>query len=331
MDLSIIIVNWNSVKFLDACIASVRHETSGLDYEIVVIDSASFDGCASLLRERHPAVRFIQSERNLGFGRANNQAFAQSLGASVLFLNPDTEVVGPAVVTMHRWLQRLPDAGAVGCRLLNTDGSIQTSCIQSFPSVVNQVLDGEWLRQRWPTARLWGTRALYAADTGPHTVEAIAGACVMIKRELFERVGGFSTDYFMYAEDIDLCHKTQALGLKNYYLADATVVHHGGGSSQEAPSDFAVILMRESILRFLAKTRGRTHAGLYRIAMLTVAGVRLALLAASRLALARPENAAARLASERKWRAVLKWCLFRRSAVEHFDPIARDSNAAWRT
>ncbi len=205
LDLSIVIVNWNSVEFLKACIASVQRETHDVNYEIIVIDAASFDGCDRMLRNTYPEVRFIQSELNVGFGQANNRAFEASLGDSVLFLNPDTTVVGHAISVMHACLQQLPMAGAIGCRLLNGDHSLQTSCVQSFPTITNQVLDADWLRARWPSARLWGTRALYARDDAPQVVEAVAGACVMVKREVFERAGRFSKEYFMYCEDIDLC------------------------------------------------------------------------------------------------------------------------------
>jgi N-acetylglucosaminyl-diphospho-decaprenol L-rhamnosyltransferase len=305
MDLSIIIVNWNSVELLRACITSVQRDTHGIDYEIIVIDAASFDGCDRMLHESFPTVRFIQSQLNVGFGQANNKAFEVAHGESVLFLNPDTEVVGPAISTMHAWLQRLPMAGAVGCRLLNGDSSLQTSCVQSFPTITNQMLDTDWLRAVWPSARLWGTNALYADDDAPKLVEAIAGACVMLKKEVFERVGRFSKEYFMYAEDIDLCHKANALGLHNYYVPEATVIHYGGGSSQKAASNASVVLTRESICRFLTRTRGRGYAALYRIAMLNTALLRLAIV---RVLL---------LAGNYRDRS-----LFRHSLVKRYDPTA---------
>jgi GT2 family glycosyltransferase len=321
MDLSIIIVNWNSVAYLKACLASVFKQTENMNCEIIVIDAASFDGCEAMLGECFPRVHFIQSLHNVGFGRTNNQAFKRARGDSVLFLNPDTEIVGAAISSLYEGLQRLPNAGAVGCRLLNSDGSLQTSCIQSFPSILNQILDTEWLRQKWPAAWLWGTTALYASDNEPQVVDAIAGACVMMKRAVFEHVGGFSDEYFMYAEDIDLCHKTQVLGLTNYYLPTATVIHHGGASSQKAASNFSVVLMRESICHYLSKTRGRLYGAAYRLAMLGVACVRLTIL---RLSVAGCTHHAKNLPTSdslRKWRAVLRWSLFRQSTVKQFEPM----------
>lgn len=132
MDVSIIIVNWNSVRFLRACIGSIERYTTGISHEIVVIDSASYDGCGEMLREEFPQVRFIQSAANIGFAGANNLAYRSARGQHVLFLNPDTELASPAVNVMLEHLQRCPDAGAVGCKLLNADGSLQTTCIQAL-------------------------------------------------------------------------------------------------------------------------------------------------------------------------------------------------------
>jgi hypothetical protein len=139
----------------------------------------------------------------------------------------------------------------------------------------------------------------------------------MLRKEVFERVGHFSKEYFMYTRDIDLCYKVQALGLRNYYVPDATVIHYGGGSSQEAASTFSVVLTRESICRFLSKTRGRAYAMLYRGAMFCVALLRLATLGMSLIGERRARNFGAR----RKWRAVLQWTVFRRSMVKRFEPI----------
>jgi hypothetical protein len=295
MMLSIIIVNWKSKDFLQTCLTSVYAQTRGVAFEVIVIDSGSFDGCAEMLRERFPQVRFIQSADNLGFAKANNLATRSARGDVLLFLNPDTELPGPAIQTLLAALESLPDAGAVGAKLLNTDGTIQTSCIQSFPTILNQVLDAEVLRRRFPRSRLWGMAALFATNERPQPVEAVSGACVLVRRAAFEEVGGFSEEYFMYGEDLDLSHKLRAAGLVNYFVPAAGLVHHGGSSTAQAPSDFSVVMMRESVWRFLRKTRGRSYAAGYRLALGMAACVRLVLL------VGRP--------AARKWRAILKWSL----------------------
>ena len=214
MDLSIVIVNWNSADYLRQCLRSIHETVKNLNYEVIVIDNASFDGSEAIIKQEFPSVRFIQSNKNLGFARANNEAFKASSGHSILFLNPDTEVLGDAIEILHGQLRRLPRAGAVGPTLLNSDMTMQTSCIQPFPTICNQALDMEVLRGRFPRLKLWGMQALYSDSDIPAVVEVISGACLMVRREVFENIGMFSTDYFMYTEDIDLCYKIRTAGYK---------------------------------------------------------------------------------------------------------------------
>jgi len=279
VDLSIIIVNWNSKEYLRKCIASILAETRCMEFEIVVIDNASFDGCDEMLRRNYPQVRFMQSERNLGFAKANNEAFRTTSGQYILFLNPDTEIVASAVNTMLKHLRELPNAGAVGCKLLNADRSVQTSCIQSFPTILNQLLDSELMRILLHRSSLWGNEAIFASRNVPEEVEAISGACLMMHRTVFERVDLFSEDYFMYTEDIDLCYKIMKQSFKNYFIPTATVIHFGGGSTAEnSPSGLAAVTMRKSIWRFLRKTRGNKYSSIYRFSTLISAIGRIGIL-----------------------------------------------------
>lgn len=161
MDLSIIIVNWNSKDYLRKAIASIETETKGIELEVIVIDGGSFDGCVEMLRRYYPQVVFIQSDKNLGFAKANNEAFKASRGRNILFLNPDTEVEGHAIKTLYDQLNALQNAGIVGPKLLNTDRSIQESCIRAFPTILNQVLESDVLRNMFPKAKLWGMKPLF--------------------------------------------------------------------------------------------------------------------------------------------------------------------------
>ena len=316
MDLSIIIVNWNSKDFLEKCLHSIFAQTTGIDFEVIVIDSASFDGCGRLLSEHFPRVRFIQSATNLGFASANNLAFQEATGDCTLFLNPDTEVVGSAIRTLHMQLKSLPDAGIVGARLLNTDGSLQASCVQSIPTLANQLLDSEFLRARWPQSRLWGNAPLFQDRVEASEVEAISGACLMTTSQAFREVGGFSEDYFMYIEDMDLARKVRQANYRNYYVPRATVVHHGGNSAVRAASMFAAVMMPEATLRFFRKTHGVTYSATYKCGMGVMACTRIALLSVARVFRSRGSRGASLHTSVRKWHAVLRWCLNR-------DPLVR--------
>lgn len=319
MDLSIIIVNWNSTRYLKQCLASIIASGTCSDCEIIVADSGSFDGCESMLHRYFPAVRFIQCQHNVGFARANNAAAAVARGSTLLFLNPDTEVIGRAIDRLRSVLMARADAGIVGCRLLNTDGSLQTSCVQPIPTIANQVLDAALLQRRFPRTRLWLNAATFERTAGPVAVEAVSGACMMIERDVFEQLNGFSTDYFMYAEDLDLCWKARSAGLNNYYVADCSIVHHGGGSTRGA-TRFSAVMIPESVSRFLRKTRGKAYCFAFRLAISTAAFARLTLVGASLpVAFLTRRHRRAFDALER-WSAVLSWGLGREKwAVQDAD------------
>ena len=310
MDLSIVIVNWKSKNYLRKCIATIMNSTKGVDYEIVVIDGGSFDGCGEMLKSNYPEVRFFQNDKNLGFARANNFAFAVACGRNFLFLNPDTEVQYNAIQTLLCQLESLPNAGIVGAKLLNTDKSIQTSCIRAFPSIFSEILDSEVLKRRFPRSYLWGTAPLFDPKNAPARVDAVSGACLMIKRSVFENVGVFSNDYFMYSEDIDLCFKVRQGGWKTYYIPDAIVVHHGGKcSSQRSLNIFSDVMMLESRWRFFRKTRSNAYSRLYRIAMFSVSLIRIWLLSFSLPFFSTRGKGASIIIALKRWIARLRWTL----------------------
>jgi len=198
----------------------------------------------------------------------------------------------------------LPDAGMVGCKLLNSDLSVQTSCIQKFPTILNQLTDIEAIRLRWPRCQLWEIDVLFAENPKPTVVEVVSGACMMVRRDLFERVGMFSEEYFMYAEDIDLCHKILSTGWKVYHVGEAVVVHHGGQSSgQKAVDQWATIMKFRAMTQFCAKTRGKTYAAMFRTAMGCAALARLLAIAA----MAVFGSKIVKSSTPAKWMAILGW------------------------
>jgi len=278
-DLSIIIINWKSHDFVRQCLATLFRNNTTLIYEVLVVDNASFDGIAEMLASEFPQVTFIQCEHNLGFAGANNLAFARSRGRNVLFLNPDTEVMGNAIQTLVSALERFPDAGMVGARLLNSDHSLQTTCVTSAPGLLNQTLNSDLLRKAFPKWKLWGMRALFESSKSPVQVEAISGACMLARRSVLNRVGAFNTQYFMYAEDMDLCVKITQAGSAIYYVPEASIVHHAGGSSSvRQESDFSSLMVRKSLMHFFVLHRGKVYAALYRTSLVFASALRILLL-----------------------------------------------------
>lgn len=297
------------MDYLRPCLRSIYGNTHGLAFEIIVVDNASYDGCGEMLAREFPTVTFIQSHENVGFAKSNNLGWRKARANTILFLNPDTEITGAALEMMHAKLQSLPNPGAVGAKLLNGDGTVQTSCIQSFPTVVNQALDCEFLRKLSPRSPLWGMEPLWSGSPEGSAVDVISGAALMARRDALEQVRGFSEDYFMYAEDLDLCAKLHNAGLTNYYVPQATIIHYGGGSSSQSRSNFADVMMRESVCRFLKIHRGAVCAAAYRVTIGIVALVRMLLLIVSMVALKVSRNAL------RKWFAIFKWSVALQSSA----------------
>ena len=283
VQLSIIYVNWNSLDFLEKSVASVLRYTSSTAIEIIVVDNASTqDGLQAGLEKiaaMGPGVRTFSLKENSGFAYANNFGASHARGETLLFLNPDTELTGPAIDTMMAYLAGLPDAGVLGCRLLNSDGSVQTTSIQSLPTILNQTLDSEALRLRWPGCPLWRIDPLFRQLSAPVEVDTISGACMLVPKRVFQSVGEFSEEYFMYAEDMDLCYKIAKSGLRNYYCGGATLIHYGGRSSgRQSVNHWATRMKFRAMVMLLRKIRGRLYAFGYRLAMFSMAIARLALI-----------------------------------------------------
>ncbi len=315
VELSVVIVNWNSKDYVRKCLHSLSRHHAGSNLEVIVVDGASFDGCDNMLTSEFPSAHYIQSATNVGFAKANNLGVRKAAGPYVLFLNPDTEFIEDSVSVLLGLLKSLPMAGAVGCRLLNEDRSVQTSCVQAFPTALNRALDSELLRRMFPRWKCWGMRALQSNE--PAVVDAISGACILMPRQLFDEIGGFTEAFFMYGEDVDLCFKIGRAGRHVYYVGQTSLVHFGGGSSQQSASNFSNVMFRESTYRFLKRNRGAPAAIAFRLAMMASAVARLIALILL-LPFGGGRGIGSRTGSLRKWFFVLRWGLGLESWVADF-------------
>jgi GT2 family glycosyltransferase len=225
----------------------------------------------------------------------------------VLFLNPDTKLMAPSIDLLIARHKSLSDAGIVGCKLLNTDLSVQLSSIQTYPTILNQAMDAEYLRLRWPECPLWKIAPLFSEKVSLMKVEIIPGACMLLRRSVFERIGLFSEEYFMYAEDLDLNYKVKAAGLTNYYVGETAIIHHGGtSSSRQRVSHWATIMKYRAMVQLFRKTRGGVYALGYRLAMGAVATGRLMLLGLMSLLGSLVSDRESLNYSREKWKTVLK-------------------------
>jgi GT2 family glycosyltransferase len=304
--LSILIVNWNSKDLLMSCLASIRATCGELTPQVVVVDGGSFDGCAEMLAEHFPEVVFVQSDENIGFGRSNNLGFSRVKGEAVLLLNPDTEVRAGAVQRLMLELQHLSHAGLLGSRLLNSDLTLQNS-VHALPKPVRQALDSEALRRLLSRLSLWAPPTDFAPAESVE-VEAVSGACMLLKSSTFRDVGGFSPAYFMFAEDMDLCLKIRRRGLKIYHVPAAEILHHSGASSAGQGSTFSTVMMREALLTYMRLNYGLFGAAVYRFFSGVSAVIRL-VMAMPALALSSDVGRTQVRASIAKSRAILSWSL----------------------
>lgn len=258
MLLSIIIVSWNTKNLLDACCAAVEAElkASNLDHcqaEVFVIDNASADGSAPMVAEKYPWIKLTANAENLGFAKANNQAIRVAKGEYVLLLNPDTEVKPGAFLTLIDFLKEHPKAGVVAPQLLNSDGSIQRSC-RAFPTFTGMVFELIGLSKLFTPGSKFGQqfRAYKMLDWNhddEREVDQPEGACLMIRKEVLEKVGLLDEGFFMLFEEVDWCFRTKRdCGYQIWFTPKAQVVHHYG----------------QSIKQVKVKMIKSSHRGLYR-------------------------------------------------------------------
>jgi N-acetylglucosaminyl-diphospho-decaprenol L-rhamnosyltransferase len=271
IDLSIVIVNWNTCQILADCLDSIEATAKSLAFEVIVVDNGSTDGSQAMLGARFPHVRLIQNQDNVGFARANNQAVAVSNGRYVLLLNSDALLLAQAVQAMFDLAEAKPRAGIVGTQLLNPDGSFQASHTP-FPnhwqeflilSGVGRMLHGRWYPSHGPEE-----------DKGPQIVDYVEGACLLVRREAYEDVGGLDEGYFMYAEEVDWCYAMRKKGWQVWYQPAAKVMHLGGGSSQGRRTQREADLYRSRV-RFFRKHYGDRAAWLLKLQIYGLTAVKI--------------------------------------------------------
>jgi hypothetical protein len=228
-DVSFSITNYNTKDLLGSCIDSVIKGVKGHSYEIIVVDDASSDGSAAMIREKYPQVKVIENEINKGYVRSNNIGIRASSGRYIMSLNSDTVVLVGSIDKIIRFLDNNPDAGAAGPKLLNSDGSIQGQARRGFPTPLNSFFYFSGLSRLFPKSHLMGGYLLtYLDDRTTTEVDSLCGAAMIVKRDIIDKVGLMDESYFMYGDDIDWCYRIKQAGWKVYYLPEAEVIHYGG-------------------------------------------------------------------------------------------------------
>ncbi len=207
--------------------------------EIWVVDSASTDGSADMVREAFPRVGLITNSENVGFTSGNNLGMARCRGRAVLLLNPDTEIVGDALTVMADYLDTHPDVGIVGPRILTPDGGLQPSR-RRFPTYGTAFVESTCLQRWFPRHPLLARYYMWdVPDDREQDVDWLEGACLMARAEVVRQIGGLDERFFMYSEEMDWCLRAKRAGWHVVYLPQAAIIHYGGKSSEWPSSTFS--------------------------------------------------------------------------------------------
>ena len=237
-DISVILVSYNVKQYLQQALDSIFKALSGLSHEVFVVDNGSGDASAAMVRHRFSRVRLIENTENVGFAKANNQALVLAKGRAVCLINPDTLVREDTFKVCLNYLDAHPDVGAVGCMILNPDGSLQPSCRRSFPTPWVAFTKVFGLSRLFPKSRLFGRYNLTYLDPGRTSeVEALSGSFMVVRKEAMDQAGILDEAFFMYGEDLDWCTRIREKGWKIVYHPATRIVHYKGRSTQEASFD----------------------------------------------------------------------------------------------
>jgi GT2 family glycosyltransferase len=245
LDLSIIIVSFNTAERLRACLASVAASVGVGGAETFVVDNASSDGSVEMVEQEFPWVRVLRSGANRGFAWANNVALRRARGRRILLLNPDTELEPTALASMIAYLDAHPEAAAVGPKLVRGDGSLDPACRRSFPNPEVAFYRMSGLARLFPESPRFGRYNLtHVRADQEMEVDALSGAFMLVRREVIDQVGLLDERFFMYGEDLDWAYRMKEKGWSIRYNPRVTVVHHKGESSRRASRQATVAFFR---------------------------------------------------------------------------------------
>ena len=260
MKLSIVIVNYNVKYFLEQALHSVRKALRGIEAEVFVVDNHSVDGSCEMVKRKFPEVILIENKENTGFSKANNQAIHLSKGEYVLLLNPDTVVEEDCFTKTIAFMDATPDAGALGVKMIDGKGHFLPESKRGLPTPKVAFYKMFGFATIFPKSKRFGKYHLgYLDKNKTHSVEVLAGAFMMLRKSVLDKIGLLDEDYFMYGEDIDLCYRISKSGYKNYYFPDTTIIHYKGESTKKTSINYVFIFYR-AMITFAQKHYTQKHA-----------------------------------------------------------------------
>jgi GT2 family glycosyltransferase len=263
MDLTVVIVNYNVQYFLDQCLKSVFRSGNTLEMEVIVVDNNSVDGSQEMIREKYPRVILIANQENSGFSKANNQAIRIAKGRYVLLLNPDTVVEDDTLTKVVRFMDKHPDAGGLGVKMLDGQGQFLPESKRGLPTPDVAFFKIFGLAKLFPKSRTFGKYHLgYLDPEQTHEVEVLSGAFMLLRKEALEKTGYLDEDFFMYGEDIDLSYRITQAGYKNYYFPETRIIHYKGESTKKSSVNYVLVFYNAMII-FARKHFSKQNAWLF--------------------------------------------------------------------
>ncbi len=249
MDLSIIVLNYNTKQLTLNCLESIRNSVTEYLYEIILVDNHSTDGSIEAFERHYPEIELIRNQVNVGFSKGNNQAMKIARGRYVLLLNSDTIVNSDTLDVMLQFMDQQPTVGAAGCKVVLPDGSLDKACRRGFPTPSASFYYAFGFAKLFPRVPRFNQYQLsYLDPDQDYPVDCLVGAFMMVRREVIDQVGMLDEDFFMYGEDIDWCYRIKEAGWGIHYYPYTEIVHYKGASSRRRPFKIIYEFHRAMIL-----------------------------------------------------------------------------------
>lgn len=246
---SVIIVNYNVKYFLEQALLSVRKALQWIDGEVWVVDNNSVDGSIALVEEKFPEVKLIANKENIGFSRANNQAMLQAKGEYLLLLNPDTVIEELTLKKVCDFMDKTPNAGALGVKMIDGKGRFLPESKRGLPTPAVAFFKMFGLSALFPKSKVFGKYHLGYLDKNKiHIVDVLSGAFMLLRKEALDKIGLLDETFFMYGEDIDLSYRVKLGGYQNYYFPETTIIHYKGESTKKTSVNYVFVFYRAMVI-----------------------------------------------------------------------------------
>lgn len=256
VDLSVVILSWNDKPHLETCLESLIRDSGGVNLEIIVVDNASTDGSAELVREKYPSIKLIQNQTNVGFARGNNVGIQASSGRYLCLLNSDIKLLDGCLRSVLSFMEENSDIGIAGPKIINADGTHQSSC-RSFPTIWNNFCSAVGLATAFTELRGFsGEHMFYFHGDRIVDVDVLVGCFWFVRREALNLFGLLDEEFFMYAEDVDWCRRCWQAGWRVVFFPEAQAIHYRGGSSVKQDPVWVALTQQQSILHYWQKHHG---------------------------------------------------------------------------